>query len=79
MRLEEEESAPRTSGGSGRPVGKKKKQRKKTHNHIGPAMRLYRTGRAFCPVCDAEKILRLTEREKDRERSAREEQKSGRR
>lgn len=68
LRLEEEEPASRGARGAG--VAKKKKVRKNVHTHIGPYARAYGTGRAFCPLCDAEKILRLTERERDNEKAA---------
>jgi hypothetical protein len=68
LKLEEEEPAPRTSRGAGE--AKKKKSRKKTHAHIGPNARAFRAGLAFCPTCDAEKALRLTERERDIEKAA---------
>lgn len=54
MKTEEEETTPRTSSGS----GKGRKVKKKLHNHIGPNVRAFRAGRAFCPVCDADKALR---------------------
>lgn len=60
MKTEEEESAPRSSSGG---VGKSKKAKSKSHNHIGPNVRAFRAGRAFCPVCDAEKASRRTERD----------------
>lgn len=67
---EEDESAPpRNPGGAGN-KGKKKKKKNTRHNHIGPNVRAYRAGLAFCPVCDAEKTLRLTIEELAAEREA---------
>lgn len=63
MKSEEDESALRTLSGADRA----KKPRK--HNHIGPNVRAFRIGRAFCPVCDAEKGLRITQDERDAERA----------
>lgn len=76
MSSEEDESASRTGRGAGEV--KKKKARKKTHTHIGPNARAFRAGLAFCPTCDAEKALRLTEREKDSEKATREHVRSSR-
>jgi len=67
LKAEEEEPAPRSSRSAGE--AKKKKARKKTHAHIGPYARAFRAGLAFCPACDAEKALRLTEREKDADKA----------
>lgn len=50
---------------------KKKKNKSKIHIHIGPSAKAYRAGKAFCPVCDAEKIVKLTDREKMAEWAAR--------
>ena len=69
MKAEEEEPASRPSRGADET--KKKKHRKKSHAHIGPNARAFRAGRAFCPSCDAEKVLRLTEREREEEKVAR--------
>ena len=78
MSYEDEESAPQKSSGADNKKGKRK-HRKKTHNHIGPHARAFRSGLAFCPVCDAEKTLRLTDKERELERLAKETQKSSRR
>ena len=64
---DDEESEPRTSSGSDK--GKKNAKINK-HLHIGPNARAYRAGLAFCPVCDADKGLRLTDKEREDERSS---------
>jgi len=66
LKAEEEEPAPRSSRSAGEV--KKKKARKKSHAHIGPYARAYRAGLAFCPSCDAEKIVRITGVEKELEK-----------
>lgn len=66
MKAEEEESAPRSTSGSGRT----KKKKTGSHNHIGPYVRAWRAGLAFCPVCDAEKTVKLTEREREVDKSS---------
>ncbi len=63
--------------GQDREKGKKKKR--KSHIHIGPNVRAFRAGRAFCPTCSADRVLRLTEEERQVERAAREAQKASRR
>lgn len=70
----EEELEPRDSGDK----PKKKTPKKKRHLHIGPYARAYRAGLAFCPSCDAEKIIRLTSAERDAEQAAKEAQRAGR-
>lgn len=47
----------------------KKKVKAKSHNHIGPNVRAFRVGKAFCAVCNGEQILRLTEKERESERA----------
>ena len=74
MKTEEEESELQERS-SDRP--KKKGPKKKRHNHIGPNVRAYRVGRAFCPMCDADKILRLTPEEREAEKVAKETQRAG--
>lgn len=69
MRAEDEESSPRKASGGDK--GKKKKKIK-AHAHIGPNARAFRAGLAFCPSCDADKVLRLTDRERESDRAARE-------
>lgn len=68
MSYEDEESAPRPPSGADK--GKKSKKKSTSHNHIGPNLRAFRVGVAFCPVCDAEKILRPTEKELVAQRAA---------
>jgi len=58
---EKKESAPRTNDGAD---ANKKKKPKRAHHHVGPYARAYRAGLAMCPSCDAEKIVRITERER---------------
>jgi hypothetical protein len=65
LRTEEEESASK-----GRSAGKSRKVKKKSHNHIGPNVRAFRVGRAFCPTCDGDRLLRLTEWERLQEQNA---------
>lgn len=60
----EEETKPRAP--------EKKSKKTKSHLHIGPYARSYRAGLAACPVCDAEKIVRITDRERETERLAKE-------
>jgi hypothetical protein len=67
---EDEESAPRSTSGADK-KGKRKKKRP-SHIHIGPNVRAFRAGLAFCPACDEAKILRLTEQERESERAAKE-------
>ena len=50
----------------------KKSKKKNTHVHVGPYARSYSAGLAFCPVCDAEKIVRITDREREAEKAAKE-------
>jgi lipid A disaccharide synthetase len=76
VKTEEEESESQERSSDSRP--KKKGPKKKRHNHIGPNVRAYRVGRAFCPMCDAEKILRLTPEEREAEKVAKEAVKAGR-
>lgn len=59
----EEESKPRAP---------EKKTKKQTHVHVGPYARAYRAGLAMCPVCDSEKITRITDREREIEKVAKE-------
>lgn len=62
MKLEEEVVEPALPS---RSAGKAKNEKKtKKHNHIGPNKHAFSAGLAFCPVCDAEKIVRMTEQEK---------------
>jgi adenosine/AMP kinase len=60
----EEETKPRAP--------EKKAKAKRTHVHVGPYARSYRAGLAVCPVCDAEKIVRITDREREAEKAAKE-------
>ena len=70
-RTEDEESAPRNNSGADR-TNKARKKKSKTHVHIGPNARAHSAGLAFCPVCDADKILRLTDKEREAERASKE-------
>lgn len=70
LRTEEEEPASRTYGGAGNRKKVKKKKRT-THVHVGPNVRAFRVGRAFCPVCNAAEGLRFTEKERESERASR--------
>jgi hypothetical protein len=74
LKTEEDESAPRTSNGADK--GKKKRKRK-AHAHIGPNARAFRAGLAFCPSCDADKALRLTEKEREASKAVRPERHQG--
>jgi len=76
LKSEDEESAPRNSNGADKNKARKKKST--SHNHIGPNVRAFRAGVAFCPVCDAERGLRLTDRERDSERTVKETVRSSR-
>lgn len=66
---EEVESAPRYGGAD---KTKKRKKKSTNHLHIGPNARAFRAGMAFCPVCDPDKFVRLTEKEREAEREFRE-------
>lgn len=70
--MEDEESTARTSSSAVDRAKKKKKRPAASHIHIGPNVRAFRAGLAFCPACDEAKILRLTEAERESDRAARE-------
>ena len=70
---QEDESAPRTYSGADRGNKKKAKKRRTTHIHIGPNKRALAARRAFCPLCDAERILRITDREREAEKASKSE------
>lgn len=53
-------------------VEKKVKKKRKSHLHIGPNARAFSAGMAFCPVCDADKTLRMNDKEREAEKAARE-------
>jgi hypothetical protein len=74
---DDNESASRTSGGAGS-KGKKSRKKNMKHRHVGPNARAFRSGLAFCPECDAEKILRPTDVELIAQRSVKEAQKASR-
>lgn len=46
-------------------VATKEKKKKKRHRHIGPNVRALKAGRAFCPMCDAERLERQKRRRED--------------
>lgn len=75
MKLEEEVVEPVLSV---RSTGKAKEKKAKRHNHIGPNRRAFSAGLAFCPVCDSDKIVRMTEQERAADWAAREAEKAKR-
>lgn len=69
---EDDESASRSASDADRGNKKKAKKKRVTHVHIGPNLRAFKAGLAFCPSCDADKIIRLTDVEREHERYIRE-------